>query len=125
MKELKEVAPKVLEGAGHVYGRKAPEYSHPPSLLLDPSLFHMYLFSPPARPHPLPAGAVTQGHGFPLSQPALLIFELDCRITNQAGIPKLEAGISHQWGVRGSLPWVQSIRRCTVCREVKSSPSTA
>lgn len=50
MKELKEVAPKVLKGAGHVYGRKAPEYSHPPSLLLDPSLFHMYLFSSPPAP---------------------------------------------------------------------------
>lgn len=84
VKEPREVRPGVLEGAVHVCGRKAPEYSHPPPLLLDPSLL------PHAAPPSPPAGTVTQRQGFPLGQPAL-VFEFDYRSTNQAGIPKWEA----------------------------------
>ena len=38
VKEPREVGPKVLEIAGHVYGTKVLEYSHPHSPLLDPNL---------------------------------------------------------------------------------------
>lgn len=87
VKEPREVGPKVLEIAGHVCGRKALEYSHPHSLLLDPNLLP---HAPHTHPHPQPppSGTVTHGHGFLLSQPALLIFELDCRSMDKMGIPE-------------------------------------